>query len=410
MGAAAFLIAAYLGKSYWYIVLVGFTPALLFYATTALSVYYLSRQYLKGIAVKLERDPLRTIFRDLSPLVVAIVVLLVFLSQLYDPLIAASRAVITLMAASLVLYFFKFYRNGGLPLTLTEYFKGFMNGIVNGAEIAATTAAMLATIMIIVSVLNVSGLGVKLSMGLVYLAGGSLFLLCLYSAIVCIVFGFGVSATAAYLLTIIIAAPAFIAVGVNPLNAHFYVFYFSILSAITPPVAIAAVVASRISGAPFIALCIESIKIGLPLFILPAIFIMYPEILAVNIQTLKIAAFLLIAFWGLSLGIRCRALPREKRLNHKGRFLPFGSLRLNCSFLCRMDSLPNSGDHYVNLAFVFALFETRSTRKVRKKGGIRSNLIGRIPLSPPLANAMPGWSRFFLIKAPSLFLPESRKV
>jgi TRAP transporter 4TM/12TM fusion protein len=303
MGAAAFLIAAYLGKSYWYIVLVAITPAVIFYATTALSVYYLSRQYLKGMVIKLERDPLPVIFRDLSPLFSAIVVLLVYLSQLYDPLIAASRAVLTLMGASLVLYTFKFYGKGGLRLILAEYGKGFMDGIVKGAEIAATTAAMLATIMMIVSVLNVSGLGVKLSMGLVYLAGGSLIWLCILAAIVCIVFGFGVSATAAYLLTIIIAAPAFIALGVKPVNAHFYIFYFSILSAITPPVAIAAVVASRISGAPFFALCIESIKIGLALFILPIVFIMYPDILAVNLETFKIAVYLLIAFWGLSVGM-----------------------------------------------------------------------------------------------------------
>ncbi len=303
MGAAAFLIAAYLGKSYWYIVLVAITPALIFYTTTALSVYFLSRQYLKGMVIKLEREPLSIIFRDLSPLLAAIVVLLVYLSHLYDPLIAASRAVITLMAATLILYSFKFYKNGGLRLILTEYVKGFMDGIVKGAEIAATTAAMLATIMMIVSVLNVSGLGVKLSMGLVYLAGGSLIWLCILAAVVCIVFGFGVSATAAYLLTIIIAAPAFITMGIEPVNAHFYVFYFSILSAITPPVAIASVVASRISGAPFFALCIESIKIGLALFILPVVFIMYPDILAVNLQTLKIAIFMLIAFWGLSVGM-----------------------------------------------------------------------------------------------------------
>jgi TRAP transporter 4TM/12TM fusion protein len=303
MGAAAFLIAAYLGTSYWYVVLVAITPAVIFYATTALSVYYLSRQYLKGMVIKLERDPLPAIFRDLSPLLTAIVVLLIYLSQLYDPLIAASRAVITLMAATFILYFFKFYRIGGLRLILAEYAKGFIDGIVKGAEIAATTAAMLATIMMIVSVLNVSGLGVKLSMGLVYLAGGSLIWLCILAAIVCIVFGFGVSATAAYLLTIIIAAPAFITMGVEPVNAHFFIFYFSILSAITPPVAIAAVVASRISGAPFFPLCIESIKIGLALFILPVVFIIYPDILAVNLQTLKIAIFLLIALWGLSVGM-----------------------------------------------------------------------------------------------------------
>ena len=303
MGAAAFLIAAYLGKSYWHIVLIAIIPALIFYGTTAFSVYLLSRQYMKGLVVKLERESLLGIFRDLSPLLAALVVLLIYLSQLYDPLIAASRAVITLMAGSLVLYLFKSYGKGGLKLALKEYAKGVADGIVKGAEIAATTGVMLATIMMIVSVLTVSGLGVKLSMGLVYMAGGSLLLLSFLAAVVCIVFGFGVSATAAYLLTVIIAAPAFIRMGVDPVNAHFYVFYFSILSAITPPVAIAAVVASRISGAPFFELCFESIKIGLALFILPAVFIMYPDILALNLETPKIAVFMIIAFWGLSVGM-----------------------------------------------------------------------------------------------------------
>jgi TRAP transporter 4TM/12TM fusion protein len=303
MGAAAFLIAAYLGKSYWHIVLIAITPALIFYGTTAFSVYLLSRQYLRGLTIKLEREPLRTIFRDLTPLMAALAVLLIYLSQLYDPLIAASRGVVTLLAASFILYLYKFYRKGGFALTFKQYGKGAMEGIVRGAEIAATTGVMLATIMMIVSVLTVSGLGVKLSMGLVYLSGGSLFLLSLLSAVVCIVFGFGVSATAAYLLTIIIAAPAFITMGVEAVNAHFYVFYFSILSAITPPVAIAAVVASRISGAPFFALCYESIKVGLALFILPAIFIVYPDILALNLVTLKIAIYVLIGFWGLSVGM-----------------------------------------------------------------------------------------------------------
>lgn len=302
MGAAAFIIAAYLGTSYWYIVLVGFTPALMFYGIVAFSVYLISRRYMKGITIKLEKPSLSLIFKDLSPLIAALVVLLAFLSQLFDPLIAASRAVITLLIGSFILYYSR-YKNLSFKSVLKEYGKGFMNGIISGAEIAATTAVMLATIMMIVSVLTVSGLGVKLSMGLVYLAGGSLFWLSVLSAVVCIIFGMGVSATAAYLLTIIIAAPAFISIGVKPLNAHFFVFYFSILSAITPPVAIASVVASRISGAPYFSLCFEAIKIGLPLFIMPAIFIIYPDLLALNLNMLKVAFIMFLAFLGLSMGM-----------------------------------------------------------------------------------------------------------
>lgn len=302
MGAAAFIIAAYLGQSYWYIVLVGFTPAFMFYGIVAFSVYLISRQYMKGMTIKLEKPSLSLIFKDLSPLIAALVVLLAFLSQLFDPLIAASRAVITLLIGSFILYYSR-YKNYGWMTILKEYGKGFMAGVINGAEIAATTGVMLATIMMIVSVLTVSGLGVKLSMGLVYLAGGSLFWLCILSAIVCIVFGMGVSATAAYLLTIIIAAPAFISIGVKPLNAHFFVFYFSILSAITPPVAIASVVASRISGASYFSVCLEAIKIGLPLFIMPAIFILYPDIFALNLAMLKISLLIFLAFAGLSMGM-----------------------------------------------------------------------------------------------------------
>ncbi|MCX8192050.1 MAG: TRAP transporter fused permease subunit, partial [Nitrososphaerales archaeon] len=303
MGAAAFIIAAYLGTTYWHIVLVAFPAAFLYYATTAFSVYLISLRYMKNIVVKLEVEPLPTIVKDLSPLLVGLIVLIYLLAQLYDPLIAGFYAVLTLLITSFILFFIKFYKNGGLKLTLKEYGKGFLNGVMNGAEIAATTGVMLAAIMMIVSVLTVSGLGVKLSMGMIYISGGNLILLSLLVAIVCIVFGMGVSATAAYVLTIVIAAPAFLAIGVAPLSAHFYVFYFSILSAITPPVAIAAVVASRISGASYFSVCIESIKIGIALFILPVIFIMYPEILALNLDTVRVFIFLMIAFWGLSVGI-----------------------------------------------------------------------------------------------------------
>ncbi|MEM1524785.1 MAG: TRAP transporter fused permease subunit [Nitrososphaerales archaeon] len=303
MGAAAFIIAAYLGTTYWHIVLVAFPAAFLYYTTTAFSVYLISLRYMKNIVVKLEVEPLSLIIKELSPLIIGLIVLIYFLAQLYDPLIAGFYAILTLLITSFILFLIKFYKSGGLKKVLKEYGKGFIGGIVNGAEIAATTGIMLAAIMMIVSVLTVSGLGVKLSMGMVYISGGNLILLSLLVAIVCIVFGMGVSATAAYILTVVIAAPAFIAIGVNPLSAHFYVFYFSILSAITPPVAIAAVVASRISGAPYFQVCIESIKIGITLFILPIIFIMYPDILALNINTLRIFIFLLITFWGLSVGM-----------------------------------------------------------------------------------------------------------
>ncbi|MGB9700109.1 MAG: TRAP transporter permease [Thermodesulfobacteriota bacterium] len=354
MGAAAFIIAAYLGTSYWYIVLVGFTPAFMFYAIVALSVYLVSRQYMKGMTIKLEKPSLSLIFKDLSPLIAAIVILLVYLSQLFDPLIAASRAVITLLLGSFILYYSR-YKVGGIRHVLTEYGKAFMNGIISGAEIAATTAVMLATIMMIVSVLTVSGLGVKLSMGLVYLAGGSLFWLSVLSAVVCIVFGMGVSATAAYLLTIIIAAPAFISMGVKPLHAHFFVFYFSILSAITPPVAIASVVASRISGAPYFSLCLEAIKLGLPLFILPAIFIIYPDIFALNLAMLKVALLMFLAFAGLSIGMfGSEIYPSKGGLIIRGMIFGFGVLLLIIPYLLNWTTA-----YFIALLLIILMFAPR---------------------------------------------------
>jgi len=121
-----------------------------------------------------------------------------------------------------------------------------------------------------------TGLGVSLAQSLVALAGNSLLLLALYTALASIVLGMGMPATACYILVAVLMAPALVAAGVEPLLAHLFVFYFGNFSFLTPPVALASYAAASISGAGFMPTCWQAIRLAIAGFIVPFILLYKP--------------------------------------------------------------------------------------------------------------------------------------
>jgi TRAP-type uncharacterized transport system fused permease subunit len=128
-------------------------------------------------------------------------------------------------------------------------------------------------------VLVVTGFAQKLSYIMLSVAGDRLWLLLLMSGIACIVFGLGMPTPAAYILVALLGVPALIKFGVPVLAAHMFVFYFANMSAIPPPVAVAALVAARIAEADYIRTALVALRLGLPGFILPFIFVYSPGVL-----------------------------------------------------------------------------------------------------------------------------------
>jgi len=275
MGAAAFLMASYMGMNYWQIALIGFVPAIIFYVCVALSVYILSLRFLVFTAKGEENiKPVKLtaieIFEGL-PLILSIVVLFIAMSAfLLDVMIAGFFMIVSFLISWIVWQFVRL--PGQKKQILVRLCQKMLEGLRKGAEGTASITVMLSCIGIIVAVLIQSGLAQKLSFAIVDMAGGNKVLLILLVTGLCILFGMACSTVATYILTVTLAAPVLLNMGVPLLVTHFFVFYVSMMGLITPPVAPCCAVAAGLSQGSFIKICWYSIRIGLPLFILPLAF------------------------------------------------------------------------------------------------------------------------------------------
>lgn len=179
--------------------------------------------------------------------------------------------------------------------------------IIRSLEDAAYTSCAIVGIVlamgIVVGMITLTGLGLAISSVLIELAGGNLFALLVLAMITSIVLGMGVPILCAYIVLAVLVAPALIDFGVVPISAHLFVFYFAILSAVTPPVAPDAYVAAGIAGSPMMKTAVSACKTGLALVILPFIMVYDPglvmkgevfDIILVVIRSLA-AVFALVA-------------------------------------------------------------------------------------------------------------------
>ncbi len=272
MGVAAFLMADILGVSYFRIVQAGLLPAVLFYLTVALSIHLIVYKF-DWTVEKKEKNIDRDLFLESLRYVIPLGVLLYTLTVMrLTPLAAGYYTIITFV---LNVFIFDIIKSKDLSFSL---FKGtisdILNGFARGAVDMAPLVSILAALGIILGVLQQTGLTQRLSFQLIFLAGGSFVLLLILTMIASILFGLGMPTPAAYILVVILTAPALLQFGVQDITAHMFVFYGAILSAITPPVAIAVAVTSRIAESNFIQSCVNAIRVGIVAFLLPFIFVM----------------------------------------------------------------------------------------------------------------------------------------
>jgi TRAP transporter 4TM/12TM fusion protein len=269
MGSVAFLMANFLGRSYGEIIIIAAIPAILFYAAVALSVHLIVIR--SGVEVSVEREvDRRQIAIDFSPILASLVVLVYLLVGLgYPPGTAGVFTIGALLSTDLVKRLL--VRREVVPVVrrwIVEGAKGLRTGAVRMVPITIVLAAM----GIIISSFSITGTGYRLSLSIVDISGGNIPILLGLVMISSIILGMGMPTVAAYLLTITLVAPAMVQVGFERLTAHFFVFYFAMLAAITPPIALAPAVTSQIAEAEFTDTAIRGIIIGIPLFLLPYIF------------------------------------------------------------------------------------------------------------------------------------------
>lgn len=305
MGAAAFLMASYLGMYYWQIALIGFLPAIIFYICVALSVYILSLQFMKTIAKKedskLGKLTALEIFDGL-PLMISIIALFIAMAVfLVDVMVAGFFMIVAFLVVWLLWQLIRL--SDQRKFLLISFCEKLLVGVRKGAEGTASITVMLACIGIIVAVLIQSGLAQKLSFAIVDIAGGNKILLILLVTGLCILFGMACSTVATYILTVTLAAPVLLNMGVPLLVTHFFVFYVSMLGLITPPVAPCCAVAAGLAQANFIKICWYSMKIGFPLLILPLAFYNNQSFIIFSGDTLAAILFVTIGMFALTFGI-----------------------------------------------------------------------------------------------------------
>ncbi|MEM2005110.1 MAG: TRAP transporter fused permease subunit [Zestosphaera sp.] len=310
MGAVAFIMAALLGIQYLFICAVAVVPAVMYYLSASVATFLYTRRHLDlRKAYKVIDEMPHTSAKSIAiagvPFVTALAVLVFLMAYTrLDPLLACFYAV-TIYVPFAFIYNYIFVWRQSKKSGFREYVMDFggrvTNAIVEGGEVAATLGITLATVSIITCVLSVTGTVVKWSMYLTHAVGDNLALLVLVAWLIATLLGFGVSTSGVYVITTAIVAPAFVRLNVPLLITHFFVFWVATLSAITPPVAIAAATAAKIAEERYITVAIESMKLGLPLFLICFAFFVWPELLIWSPATL--IAILMLASITISMPV-----------------------------------------------------------------------------------------------------------
>ena len=282
LGAAAFLIAEYLKMSYLDIVRMALIPTCLYYFGLLMMTEIDSRKYgLRAVdpTVDLTMSQLMTRYGFHFTSLISVVVLMVWG-------FSATYAVFW----SILLAILVSYLRADTALWPGRLFRALADGSIQALGVAATCACA----GLIVGVITKTGLALKFSSIVIDLAGGSVFWTAMYTALIVWVVGLAVPVTASYIMCAVIAAPALIKLGIPDYAAHMFIFYYAVLSEVSPPTALAPFAAATITRADPYVTTLQSWKYALPAFLVPFIFVLDPIGTGLLLETPKNMSWLWI--------------------------------------------------------------------------------------------------------------------
>lgn len=294
MGAAAFIMAGFLGLSYTTIVLAAIIPSILYYGALIMAIdLEAKKEGLKGVS-KENIPKVLTVLKERGLLIIPIIVVIVTLLSGRTPLLAGFAGIIAVIVAS----WLTFDKSNRITLSKTGV------ALVDAARSTIQVGIACAAIGIIIAVVTMTGIGSTLAFNIVAITGGTLWIILLVVMLTCIVLSMGLPSTALYIVLAVAAAPSLIQAGVHPLAAHFFVFWFGALSNITPPVALASYTAAGIAGGDAMKTSWEALRISLPGFIIPFMIAYNPIILmqpaeGQTINVISILSVLITALLGI---------------------------------------------------------------------------------------------------------------
>lgn len=269
MGAAAFLMAEVLGIPYFEICKAAFIPAILYFTCLILVLdYEAAKTGIKGLS-----DEEMPKWRETLPklyLLLPIIALVVVLFLGYTALKAAFISI-------LICFMLSFFRKD-TRFSWNTFLEAMIISAKRGVMIAAATAAA----GIVIGIISLTGIGITFSSLVMSLSYGIMPLALIFIMIACIIMGMGTPTTVAYIVVVTLAAPAMMGFGFTPLASHMFVFYFGVMSMITPPVEVAAYAAADISKGDPIKIGFTSCRIAILAFIMPYVFLFEPALLMVG--------------------------------------------------------------------------------------------------------------------------------
>lgn len=279
MGAAAFIMVEFLNVPYITIALSAAIPAILYFTGIFITVHLEAK---KSGLLGIPKDKLpnwKQLIKKKWFLATPIFGIVYLLVKGYTAMMAAFIAVILCVAVSMIL------KETRMSL------KQIIKALEEGARSALPVVVACATAGIIVGIITLTGLGMKMSGGLVKLAGGNIYLTMLFTMVGSIILGMGVPTTANYIIQATVSAPALISLGVPHIAAHLFVFYFGIVADITPPVALAAFAGSGIAQSDPLKTGVEAFKLGFAAYLVPYIFALSPILVLVRPEGYTTMAF-----------------------------------------------------------------------------------------------------------------------
>ena len=265
LGAAAFLIAEFLKISYLDVIRMAVIPTVLYYLALFVMVEFDVRQYARDTGERTRTASLGEISRRYWFHFLSLIAIIAFM-------LAGFSATLAVFYSTVIAYGVSFFRRETAvgPAKLVRALADGSIGVLN----AATTCAAAG---IIVGVVTLTGLGLKFSSIAIDLAGGSLVLTAVYTALIVWIVGLAVPVTASYIICAVIAAPALIKLGVPDYAAHMFIFYYAVLSEVSPPTALSPFAAAAITGADPYRTTLQSWKYTMPAFITPFMFVLDPN-------------------------------------------------------------------------------------------------------------------------------------
>ncbi|MBI2090500.1 MAG: TRAP transporter fused permease subunit [Deltaproteobacteria bacterium] len=296
MGAAAFLMAQFLHIPYTKVILVAIVPSILYYVALFAEADLEAAR--RGIS-RVEESQIPSAWRVLGSGWFFLLTWAVLLSAMFWlNYLPETSALLTASIIAVVSVVFGFK---GKRLRLSDLLDALRATGLGSLDIIMIGAAT----GMVIGALNISGLAFGLSLALTQVAGGNLFVLLLMSAVLATVLGMGMPTAGVYILMATLVAPALVSSGVSPIAAHMFIFYYGMLSMITPPVALAAFAAASLAGANAMRTGFEATRFGWSAFVVPFLFVYSPTLLMIGdpVEVTIAVVTAIVGVWLVAIGV-----------------------------------------------------------------------------------------------------------